>query len=632
MTSGGTCCSCSFQDVSYLPGTCAASFVMFMSLVDTLFRSRCDITEACHRVGRDDLEVDGAEFDFIVVGAGVAGPVVTGRLTENPDWNVLLLEAGPEEPTTTQLPAFAVSALHTELDWNYTTVAQQNACLNNGGVCRWPRGKMVSGTGSMHGMMYTRGHRSIYDHWAALGNTGWSYDEVLPYFMKAERNGNLEELDPGYHGESGPMPVEHYPNRPPLAEAVVAAGAELGYSRSDLNGANQTGINIAQMMVYQGLRASTPRMYLRPHSDRKNLYVAINSHVTKIIVDNSAFRAKGVQFVDKYGKKKTVFASKEVIISAGAIGSPHILLLSGIGPSEDLEGLGIPVVADLPVGKNLHNHVSVGLNFFINETNEVSLTMEAINEFLRTRTGPLSSTGLTQSTGFFLSKYAKDGVPDLQVFFDGYSAHCAGTGLSSECSDGSINTKCGRRSIYSRPTNVLPRSVGHMKLSSANPFDYPLINPRYLSDPHDVDVLVEGIKLLINMTKTEALKPWGFQMDTTVVKGCEGPVFASDEYWACVVRRNTGPENHPGGSCRMGPAGDAQAVVDPRLRVHGILNIRVVDASVFPYMPNSNPVAAIIAAAEKCADMIKEDWNNESYLYGVNGKNKNKLTSSEKTT
>lgn len=600
-----------------MPTTCGASFAIFMGLIDSLLRARCDVSESCTRAGRDDMDLNRMEFDFVVVGAGVAGPVVASRLSENPDWNVLLLEAGPEEPTTTQFPCFAVAGVGTVLDWNYTTVKQENACLSTGGICKWPRGKMVSGTGSLHGMMYTRGHRSIFDNWAAIGNPGWSYDEVLPYFIKSEKNGNPDELDDGYHGFDGPLNVQHFPYHPPLAEAVVAAGVEMGYRQGDLNGANQTGINIAQAMVYEGLRASTPRMYLRPNADRPNLQVAINAHATKILIDQDTKTAYGVEFVDKYGDKNTVHARKEVIISAGAVGSPQLLLLSGIGPTEDLEALGIVTHKDLAVGKNLHNHVSVGIGFYINETSEISLTMESVNDFLKYRNGTMTSTGLTQTTGFFLSKYATDGVPDLQIFFDGYSAKCAKTGIKSECTTGDINTKCGRRYIYSRPTNVLPRSTGELKLKSANPFEYPLINPQYLTNPHDTDVLVDGLKLLIAMTQTDSLKPWGFELDTSVTPGCENITYGSDDYWACVVHRTTGPENHPGGSNRMGPDWDPKSVVDAELRVHGISQLRVVDASVFPYMPNSNPVAAIVMAAEKLSDMVKSTWEDtEPPYYG----------------
>ncbi|XP_069698999.1 glucose dehydrogenase [FAD, quinone]-like [Periplaneta americana] len=609
-TMSGSCCNCTFQDTEFLSGTCGATFTVFMGLVEFLLRSQTSIADPCNRAGQEFIDgIDNAEYDFLVVGAGVAGPVVATRLSENPDWKVLLLEAGPEEPTGTLPPAFAVAAVGTQLDWKYKTEPENFACLAKGGICNWPRGKMVSGTGGMQGMMYTRGNQKIYNDWAQAGNEGWSYEDVLPYFIKAENNKDSGELEEGYHGFEGPLVVQYFPHHPLLAEAIAEAGVELGYRTGDLNGLNQTGVAIAQMMVEDGLRGSTSRMYLRKANQRENLDVAIDSHVTKIIIDQNTKLATGLEFIDKNGAKKTVYAKKEVILSAGAIGSPQLLLLSGVGPTADLEALGIEVIQDLPVGQNLHNHVSAGLGFLINDTSYEMLTLETLSDFLETHTGPMSGTGLTQTTGFLLSKYATDGVPDLQVFFDGFLAGCSRTGLDDECTNGQLGPdNCGKRYINARPTNILPRSKGYLTLKSKDPLDYPLIYANYFSDEHDVDVLVDGIKLIIELTQTQALQRWGFELITTPAEGCEGPPFGSDEYWKCLVQRHTGPENHQAGTCKMGPAGDATAVIDPQLRVHGIPNLRVIDASSFPYVPNSNPISSIVMLAEKGSDLIKNDW------------------------
>ncbi|XP_068081556.1 glucose dehydrogenase [FAD, quinone] isoform X2 [Anabrus simplex] len=606
------CCSCGFQDPQFLAGKCGATFTVFMGLINLLLNKQCDIADPCHRLGRDGttlLTEDNLEYDFIVVGAGVAGPVVASRLSENPQWKVLLIEAGPEEPTATELPAFSVSAVGTSLDWNYTTVSQKGACLSTNGICSWPRGKMVSGTSGMQGMMYTRGHRYIYDLWESLGNDGWGFDSVLPYFIKAEKNKNPSDVDEGYHGFNGPLVVQQFSYHPPMTEAVVEAAQFLGYRAGDLNGKNQTGVNIAQMMVDDGLRGSTPRMYLRPHYNRSNFQLSINTHVTKVLIDPTTKKAYGVEVLLDNGDTRTIQAKKEVILSAGSIGSPQILLLSGVGPKEDLEDLGISVLSDIPVGRNLHNHVSVALGFLSNDTGHEALTIEAFSEFVRTHRGPMASTGLTQTTAFLKSKYAENDVPDLQVFFDGFNAACSRTGLQEECTDGSLST-CGRRYINSRPTNVWPLSVGSLKLKSTNPLEYPILDPQYLSVERDVEVLVEGLKMMIEMSKTPALQRWGLELVTTPAAGCENLTFGTDEYFACVVRQHTGPENHQAGSCRMGPVGDQNSVVDPQLRVIGVGNLRVADASIFPRVPNANPTAAIVMVGEKAADMIKETWNN----------------------
>ncbi|XP_049840527.1 glucose dehydrogenase [FAD, quinone]-like [Schistocerca gregaria] len=731
---------CRFEDTAVLGPSCGAGFALFMSLVEAVLRSRCDVSDACRRAGRDAARVlrDGDAADYVVVGAGVAGPVVAARLAEEPGVSVLLLEAGPEEPTSTQVPCFATHAVGTSLDWNFTTTRQEGACLATGGVCRWPRGKMVAGTGGMHGMMYTRGHRGCYDGWARAGNPGWRYDDVLPYFKKAERNLNPDQvrrsarlasqagggggggaegvaagrwhgataavtgvptgggsgrtaeqpawhiafhwprssrrgksttrqilyftlrsvaergitrcdvtsttrvfasrertafrkidahvncetlswharvlvtgdaaaqMEMEFHGAEGAMPVQQFPHRPAMSEVIVAALQSMGYRRGDLNGANQTGVNVAQMMVEGGLRASTARVYLRPLHNSTRLRVAIGAHVTRVLIDPASRRARGVEYVDGAGATKRALARREVILSAGAIGSPQLLMLSGVGPSEHLTALGIKTVRDLPVGENLHNHVSAGLGFWVRSPGpgRRALNADTLDAFLRTRGGPMASTGLTQTTAFVLSQYAKDGVPDLQMFFDGYSARCSRAGEPGECESDS----CGPAYVLARPTAVRVESRGRLRLRSADPRAPPLLDPRYLSRPRDLAVLADGLRLAARAAATPPMRAWGVAVDDAPRPGCRHLPFASDQYWRCVARVHTGPENHQAGTCKMGPSWDYTAVVDARLRVHGVAALRVVDASIFPEVPNGNPVAPIIMVAEKAADMIKEDW------------------------
>lgn len=585
-----------------------------MGLVEYLLRNQCDITDPCRRIGAKTAPNRATNhYDFIVVGAGVAGPVVASRLSELSEWNVLLLEAGPEEPSMTSVPAFSTSAIGTDLDWNYVTEPSSEACLNNGGRCKWPRGKMVSGTSGMQGMMYTRPHASILDDWGK-DNPGWSSKEVLQYYIKSENNLNPELVEPGYHGFSGPMVVQQFPSRPPLADVVVEAGTQLGYTNGDLNGHNQTGVGIAQMMVYEGLRASTARMYLRPFLDtRGNLKIAVNSQVTKVLIDPDTKIARGVQYIDQAGNTQTVYALKEVILSAGAINSPHLLLLSGVGPSQDLEAVGINTIVDLPgVGQNLQNHVAASIGFYMNESATDSLTLESLKEFIETRTGNMASTGLTQTTLLMTSKYAKDGVPDLQLFFNGYSAKCSKSGAAEECENTGKLQNCPNRRLLARPTLIIPESRGYLKLNTSDPLDYPLLYPPYLQTQRDVDILVDGLKLSIKVANTPALQKYGLTLDTTPVQGCESYEFGSDEYFVCSVRRATGAENHQGGATKMGPAEDNMAVVDHQLRVHGVKNIRVVDPSIFPTLPNCNPTSVIIMAAEKASDLIKKAWEGEA--------------------
>ncbi|XP_069669077.1 glucose dehydrogenase [FAD, quinone]-like [Periplaneta americana] len=608
-------CGCSFEDTSFLTSTAvcpAGGLTIFLGLVECILRQHCDISYPCHRIV-DTPDTTPNTYDFIVVGAGVAGPVVASRLSEVSHWHVLLLEAGPEEPTASSVPAFATSAIGTDLDWKYTTEPSSNACLSTGGRCYWPRGKMVSGSSGMQGMMYTRPHYSILDEWGK-DNPGWSYKETLPYFIKSENNLNPELVEPEYHGFRGPLPVQQFPSRPHIADAMVLAGKQLGFNNGDLNGHNQTGVAIAQMMVYEGLRASTARMYLRPYlSQRKNLKVLINSHVTKVLMNPATMKASGVQYLDKKGNVHTVQARKEVILSAGAVNSPQLLLLSGIGPSADLQDVGIKPLLDLPgVGHNLHNHASGRVHYYMNDPGTQTLTLEALEEFVTNRTGPLASTGLTQTTVVAASKYAKDGVPDLQLFFNGYWAQCSETGTPEECELTGQLGNCPPRELVARPTLVYPHSRGYLKLNTSNPLDHPLIFPNYLDSQHDVDVIVEGIKLCIALSKTPALQEYGVTVNPVKSKACEAYDFGTDEFFACEIRQNLGPENHQAGSCKMGPAKDNMAVVDKHLKVHGVTNLRVVDASIFPRVPNSNPTSVIVMAAEKVSDLIKSSWKEKA--------------------
>ncbi|KAJ8883551.1 hypothetical protein PR048_015395 [Dryococelus australis] len=596
---------CSFQDMDFVSGACGSSYSTFMTLVSLLISTTKNISDPCSRLGRDGSELPlTTTFDYVVVGAGPAGSAVASRLSEVPSWSVMLLEAGPEEPSGTLVPSYFMSAIGTQLDWQYKTQPHADAFRSSSGVASWPRGKMVGGSMAMQGSMYTRAHRKVYDDWAAAGNVGWSYEDLLPYFKKGESI-RAPGVERQYHGSEGPVVVDYFPYKPEMSNVVIAAAKENGYRNGDVTGTNQTGVAVGLIMLKDGLRHSAPRAYLRPNKARSNLHLAINSHVTKVLINSTTNTAYGVEFIDSKGVTKIILARREVILSAGAVGSPQLLLLSGVGPSVDLKSVGIKVKKDLPVGKNLHNHVSIGVLFTINDTATEELTQQAVLEFIQNRTGPISSDGLTQVTLFAKTKYAVDDVPDIQAFFDGYSATCSKTGVSGECSDGSLSSSCGRRTVNARPTNIYPRSRGYLKLNSSNPLDYPLIYGNYLSDKRDVLVLVEGIKEMLKLANTSAFAAWDMRLDTTPTDGCENLTFASDEYWECVIRTDTSAENHQGGSCKMGPANDTSAVVDPQLRVHGIARLRVVDASIFPMIPNSNPTPTIMAAAEKLADMIK---------------------------
>lgn len=385
------------------------------------------------------------------------------------------------------------------------------------GVCSWPRGKMVSGTGGLHGMMYARGHPEIYNRWARAGNSGWSYNEISHYFERAEN-----PIDPLILSdtqrtlkEGGPINIQYYPHKPEFADVLLKAADELGYRTSRLKEYQQTGFMIAPMTIEDGMRLTTSKAYLRPVHDRQNLRVLTNAQVTKILISPWEEKAYGVEFVDKNGHKSTVKCGKEVILTAGAIGSPHILMNSGIGPEEDLNKLNIKVHKNLSVGKNLHNHVSVAVPMSIKDVPHETVTMDALNEYLKNKTGPLASTGITQVTAFLESSYAINGVPDIQVFFDGFSSTCPRTGLPNECHRGRIIDRPDRREIVARPTVVYVESRGNMKLRSNNPLDLPLIYPDYFTKEKDLLVLLEAIKEISKLVDTPAMKKWDLRLEQT---------------------------------------------------------------------------------------------------------------------
>ncbi|XP_029158636.1 glucose dehydrogenase [FAD, quinone]-like isoform X2 [Nylanderia fulva] len=606
------CCSCKFEDIQYMSRACGGSST-FMALVQNVMSSRCDVAEPCQRLGSDEAPKENEWFDFVIIGAGVAGPIIARRLSDNPWRKILLIEAGPEEPTMTAIPGLAFNAVNTSLDWNFKTEPTSphpTACLKTDGVCTWPRGKMIAGTGGMHGMMYVRGHPDFYNRWAKAGNPGWSYDEVTRYFERAENPVDPLILSDKSRSqkEGGPINIQYYPYKPEFADALLTAAGELGYRTSQLKEYKQTGFMIAPMTIENGMRLTTSKAYLRPVHNRRNLQVLTNAHVTRILISPWERKAIGVEMIDKNGQTRVVKCGKEVILTAGAIGSPQILMNSGVGPEEDLTKLGIKVYKDLPVGKNLHNHVSVAVHMSIKNIPYEVMTMEAVNEFLKDKTGPLASTGVTQITAFLESNYTIKGLPDIQVFFDGFSSVCPKTGLSNECFDGRIGYCTDRREIIARPTVVCAESLGNMKLRSNNPLDPPLLYPDYFTNEKDLMILLDGIKQVSRLVDTPTMKKWDLRLEQEKSSLCSNYHFGSDAFWMCQIRAETGPENHQAGTCKMGPSTDPTAVVDSELRVHGIPNIRVADASIFPIVPNSNPIAAIMMVAEKTADMINTVW------------------------
>lgn len=560
----------------------------------------------------------------MVVGGGSAGAVVASRLSEIPSWNVLLLEAGPDENEITDVPSLAAYLQLSKWDWAYKTEPTGRACLGmKNGRCNWPRGKVLGGSSTLNYMLYVRGNRHDYDHWESLGNPGWNYDNVLKYFIKSEDNRNPYLAKTPYHGTGGLLTVQESPWRTPLVVAFVQAGQELGYPNRDINGADQYGFMIAQGTIRRGSRCSTGKAFLRPARLRRNLHTALNAHVTRIMINPTTMRAFGVEFV-RDGRRQFVLARKEVILSAGAINSPQILMLSGIGPKEHLSKFDIPVLRDLQVGENLQDHVGMGgLTFLVNKP--ISIVQDRFQAFPMTmqyvmkQKGPMTTLGGVEGLGFVNTYLGNKSWPDIQF-------HMAPASINSDAgarvrkvlglTDHLYNTvykPIANKDVWTlMPLLLRPRSRGWVRLRSKNPFDYPAINANYFEDPFDIKTLVEGAKIAIRISEANVFKQFGSRLHRIPFPNCKHLKFASDAYWECHIRTISMTIYHPVGTCKMGPSWDKDAVVDPRLKVYGVQGLRVIDASIMPTIPSGNTNAPAIMVGEKGADLIKEDWLKSS--------------------
>src|SRR5580692_3137254 len=519
------------------------------------------------------------EYDYIIVGAGSAGCVLAARSTEDPHSRVLLLEAGgPDKAKEIHIPAAFSKLYKTDVDWNYST--EPEPCLHNRRLY-WPRGKILGGSSSMNAMIYIRGNHLDFDHWASLGNQGWSFNDVLPYFKKSQMQARGESE---FHGTSGPLHISDLRCVNPLTRAFLEAADALGIPcNPDFNSERQDGAGFYQVTQKNGSRHSAADAYLKPALNRKNLTVVTNAHVARITLQKQ--RAVGVEYFSSAGAT-TARADREVILSGGSINSPQLLLLSGIGPADEISRAGIRPTHDLPgVGKNLQDHLMVSVGYLC--TKPVSMAnAESLRNFLRYlvfKRGPLVSN--VAEAGIFSRTRAGLREPDLQLLFG--PAYYVNHGL----------TPRKEHCFGFGPTLITPESRGSISLKSANPLEPPAIRANYLSTSADMRVIVEGVKLSRQLAHAKAFQPY---------RGAElhpGSTVQSDQEIANFVRAEAQTLYHPVGTCKMGS--DSTAVVDGSLRVHGIDGLRVADASVMPRIPCGNTNAATIMIAEKAADVIR---------------------------
>lgn len=531
---------------------------------------------------------DGSSYDFIIAGAGSAGCVLANRLSVDSKKRVLLLEAGGKDwYPWIHIPVGYFKTLHNPLtDWSYKT--QPDPGLNNRAI-DWPRGKTLGGSSSINGLLYVRGQKQDYDHWRQLGNAGWSYEDVLPYFKKSEDQQNGADE---FHGVGGGLSVQNMRAKTEISEALLDAAEELGVPRNpDYNGEKQEGASYYQQTARNGFRCSTARGFLNPVKSRENLDIVTHALTEKVIIEDG--QATGIQ-VSVKGKPTTynLKPGGEIILSAGAIGSPQILQLSGIGAGDLLQKFNIPVAKELTaVGQNLQDHLQIRTVYEVNvptlnaRINSLFGRMMMGMEYVLTRGGPMS-LGASQ-VAIFARSHPDLEVPDIQYHFQPLSAEKPG--IEMHPFSGITMSVCQLR----------PESKGRIDIVSPDPKAYPEIHPNYLATPKDQQTAIDSLKFTRKLVNTNAMKPF------VVREHLPGTNIESDEDLLDCARNIAQTIYHPTSTCRMGS--DDNSVVDERLRVHGIKGLRVADASIMPSIVSGNTNAPAIMIGEKAADMILQD-------------------------
>ncbi|XP_042216727.1 glucose dehydrogenase [FAD, quinone]-like [Homarus americanus] len=604
------------------------------------------------------------EYDYVVVGGGSAGSVLAARLSEDSEVMVLLLEAGGQETPMSEVPGLAANLQLSPMDWQYKAERSTTTCQGMYDTrCNLPRGRVLGGSSAINYMLYARGNKHDYDQWEALGNPGWAYHHLLPFFKLSEDNTD-PAADPEYHGSGGFLTVGHTPWNTPLAAAFVEAGQQLGYESRDVNTARQSGFMVPHGFLRRGSRCSNAKAFLRPASLRNNLHVALEAFVTQILIDPLTKRAHGVTYDRADQKGQVVKVRREVLVSAGAINTPQLLMLSGIGPAHHLEHHRIPVIANLSVGYNLQDHVAAGVIFIIKKP--VSLltgrlqNLPAIFKYLFSGSGPLTTLGGVEGIAFINTKFANMSAdwPDVQLQF------VAGSHGSDRGSH--LLVALGLQSVYwshyyaflgdTDHFSILaklarPKSRGYIQLHTINPYDHPKrssddnsldetgrhylyvwpdfkyqmsqIVTNYLEEEEDMQVLLEGLKFVRRLGIAPAFTRFGSRLFKRHLPGCTHLDMETEEYWECTIRFLTFTLFHYCGTAKMGPSTDPAAVVDPQLRVYGVSGLRVVDASIFPRIPTGNTNAPVTMVAEKGAHMIRSYWAEASMTPPTTNANNN---------
>ncbi|KAK5644079.1 hypothetical protein RI129_007924 [Pyrocoelia pectoralis] len=551
---------------------------------------------------------DYGVFDHIIVGAGTAGCVIANRLSEDNFRHVLLLEAGGYENNFTDIPAMSAYSAGLEYNWGYLSVPQSSGGLGlKNHQCPIPRGKVIGGSSTINGLAYVRGSKVDYDNWYKEGNYGWSYKDVLPYFKKSE---NFSEGDARYRGQGGYLNVKTWNEINPQVEAFIDANKMLGIKEIDYNGEEQLGIGKVQFKIKDGKRHSSGRAFLSPVMHRQNLKVLTNSYVVKILISKRG-KAFGVLFT-RNGKIYIATSRQDVIVSAGVIGSPQLLMLSGIGPRQHLQTLNIPVVQDLPVGEHLEDHVGMLYMDFVTNYTEPQTSLETNLKNYFNGEGILSNALNAHVAGYYQTKYANiPGQPDVEIviapsintndIFDKF------WNIEESTADFLLKNSDPQRSFTLYGLVLQPKSKGYLQLKSSNPFDYPLINPNILSDEkgEDIETLYQIIELMMKLISTPPLQKLNTKLKYPPLPACKDYEYLSRDYWYCFIRQLSVSVFHPIATCKMGSHPSKGAVVSPELKVFGISNLRVADTSVIPLGTSGHTGTIAMMIGEKLADLVK---------------------------
>ncbi|XP_056636257.1 glucose dehydrogenase [FAD, quinone]-like isoform X1 [Diorhabda sublineata] len=561
----------------------------------------------------DDTIRDFGTFDFVVIGAGSTGSVIASRLSEIAEWRILLLEAGGYPNNFTMIPAmFAIQAL-TNYNWGFLSTPQKTACLGTiDKRCVIPRGKGMGGTSLINQSIYSRGNPIDYNRWAQLINDPtWKYENVIKYFKKSEdfhKTNPDAPVDWEFHGRNGYLYTNYQMPPSNCTKIFLRANREIGKNITDYNGKRELGATVLQINTKNGKRFDQATAFIGPIKNRNNLIISTGSYAIKIEVVHK--RAVSVIFT-KNKRMYRVAASREIILSAGAVSSPQILMLSGIGPKKHLKDLNIPVIQDLPVGNRLRDHVFCGIQFSSKFDVQRKNITENIREYLRGY-GDLTTGNTIDAAGFYKSSIERiSSYPDLEIVVSSSYPNDFGRKYlrwNEETWDILFRNNSSSMPLTLTPVLLHSKSFGNIRLVNKNPYNYPDINVNILSDiaDEDVDTMYEGIQLVLNISKTAIFREIGTKLEVKHLPACAGYEFLSKDFWICFIRQTAFPAFHPVGTCQSGRNPKRGAVVDKDLNVFGLKRLRVADASVLPFTFSGHPNAICTMIGEKISDVIKQ--------------------------